>query len=200
MKKLLPVFLSIMLFIALTSQSRAQLQIPSPSKLLGPIKFSTDLNHPINNGIIQGGFSITFVDNDKTIKPDEKFKLTDLGLVAGNRSIKKPDGYRDRGLKAYKEELNSPKNHTANSFYKIRINRKDDTTTYYGIIGFYNTTEGHKGDAVARYYEIKLSDKLFEQSMGGNLSYNYEFWKSGLAVVPTWIILFSDSKELMWGR
>jgi|GEM_PF-1377785 len=200
MKKLLPVLSSVMLFIALTTQSRAQIQIPSPSKLLGPIKFYTDLNYPVNNGIIQGDFSITFVDNGKTINPNQKFKLSDLGLVAGNRSIKKPDGYHDRGLKAYKEELNSPRNHTAHSFYKIKINRENDTTTYYGIIGFYNTTEGHKDDAVARYYEIRLSDKLFEQSLGGNLSYNYEFWKSGLSVVPTWIILFSDSKELMWRR
>lgn len=200
MKKLLPFFLSIILFIGLTSQSMAQIQIPSPSKLLGPIKFYTDLNYAINNGIIQGDFSITFVENGKTTNPNQKFKLSDLGLVAGNRPIKKPDGYSDRGLKAYKEELNSPKNHTANSFYKIKINRENDTTTYYGIIGFYNTAESHKDDAVARYYEIKLSDKLFEQSMGGNLSYNYEFWKNGRTVVPTWIILFSDSKELMWRR
>src|SRR5665213_3176840 len=166
MKKLLPALSSVMLFIALTTQSRAQIQIPPPSKLLGSIKFHTDLNYPINNGVVQGDFSITFVDNDKTIKPNQKFKLTDLGLIAGNRPIKKPDGYSDRGLKAYKEELNSPKNHTASSFYKIKINRENDTTTYYGIIGFYNTTEDHKDDAVARYYEIKLSDRLFEQSMG----------------------------------
>jgi len=200
MKKLVPAFLFIMLFIGLASESSGQIQIPSPAKLLGPIKFYTDLNYPINNGIIQGEFSITFVENGKTIKPNQKFKLSDLGLVAGNRPIKKPDGYGDRGLKAYKEELNSPKNHTESSFYKIKINRENDTTTYYGIIGFYNTTERHKDDAVARYYEIKLSDKLFEQSMGGNLSYNYEFWKSGFTVVPTWIILFSDSRELMWRR
>jgi len=190
------IFCSFTIMLAVIA-SNVKAQLPPP-QLGNPAQlFSSKLSYPINSGIIQGSFTIIFIDKNITIKPNQKFNLSDLGIVAGISPEDNPDSYKDRGLKEYKAKLNSPKNNT-NSFYRIKINRENDTTTYYGLISFYNTNESHKDDAVAKYYEIKLSDNLFDQSRGGNLSYNYEFWKKFMAKVPTWLILFSDSRSLIW--
>ena len=98
----------------------------------------TNLKIPIDKGKINGNFTITLPGRNVTIKNNEFFRLSDLGLSANSGQVKKKTILATdikSALKLFKKQ--KIKN------YDIRISKDGFDRPYYGKIAFFNTTKIH---------------------------------------------------------
>jgi len=155
-----------------------------------------NLSVPIDKGVIAGNFSIQFVElNNVILKPNEPFSLSTLGISASHTGL-----VTDKDVTTYKNRLKTLGKHKDGCFYKVQITRPGDPVVYYGIMCFFGiTAKKAKTEAVARSYQINIPDDHFDNCKGGNVARDYEYWTYIMGIeVPTWLLLFSDSKDLMW--
>jgi len=151
------------------------------------------LDFPIDKGVITGDFSIQFMDLDNVVlKPNTPFSLSALGISSS--TVGDAPG---NDIKSFKKRLNAT---GLKGYHRVQITRPNDPTVYYGILCFYGTTARKaKKEAVAQSYQINIPDAYFNDCKGGNVAKQYEYWVTASNYrCPTWLILFSDSKSLMW--
>lgn len=154
------------------------------------------LDVPIDKGVIKGNLEITLVDKNVTLKPNEEFSLSQLGLNAQKNKFNNDIGrvymWSEKFLKdGWKYGSGVP-------FYKIKIHRLSDNSVYYGLIMFYNTDKKHTDYAVCQSYELSIGDDVFDAAKDGHIAYCYEKYMNhelGTDVeYPTWVIYFSDTQ------
>lgn len=150
-------------------------------------KVGIDRNKLVSN------VEIRFVNKDITLKQDEIFYLSKLGLEANE--IKLNQGSLKTTeinyiLKAFKN------NKYIN--YDIMIQSPKYKKPYYGKIAFFNTSKNKEMDAVSRYRELSIDDTYFFSATRGRVAIMYEYSSNKLGLLnpdvklPTWIIVMSD--------
>jgi hypothetical protein len=152
----------------------------------------TVLKVPIERGKIDGDFTIQFTDKNITLRPNEFFKLSELGLIANGGEIKrKTVNSTDikSALKLFKKQRIRN--------YPITIVNPHYKKPYYGKIAFFNTNKVNEAEAVSRYYEIDIDGSYFDNATRGRMAIVYEYSNVRASLVkdvkvPTWIILLSD--------
>jgi hypothetical protein len=145
----------------------------------------------IDRGKINGPFTIEFVNEKIKINPDEFFKLSELKLVENEYDNKY---IRLTQIKWALEAFNKGKIKA----YDILIKNTNIAKPFYAKIAFFNATENTVTSAVARYYEISIDQKYFENATRGRIAtvFEYSEKKAALATYSkfkiTWIIYMSD--------
>jgi len=151
------------------------------------IKVDIDKNKLVSNVIIK------FVEKEITLKQDDIFYLSKLGLASNQ--IKLNTGILKITeisyiLKAFKDKkyIN----------YDVTIKSPKYQKPYYGKIAFFNTSKNKEMDAVARYRELSIEDSYFASATRGRVAIMYEYSSTAIGLlnpdvkVPTWIIVMSD--------
>jgi hypothetical protein len=151
------------------------------------IKVDIDKNKLASNVVVK------FVDKDITLKQDDVFYLSQVGLESNK--IKLNHGSLkiteiNYILKAFKN------NNYVN--YDITIKSPNYAKPYHGKIAFFNTSKNKEMDAVARYREITIDNTYFTSATRGRVAIMYEYSSTNLGLMnqnvklPTWIIVMSD--------
>ena len=183
--KILLTFCALLFLLLRSSNLFAQTDVPIDK---GP---KGDLNIPIDKGIIKGDFSIAIPDLNITLKPNEYFTLSTLRIIANTRRSWRVEDIFQLGSKSW----------NGYTYYKVKIVRQDNTT-YYGILMFYNTNKRHKEDGVSQYYEISIPNSSFNGAINGKIQSRFEFWRAagfgdptGGLMQFTWVLWFSDTEQ-----
>jgi hypothetical protein len=162
----------------------------------------------IEKGKIQDDVTINFTQQKISIKPDEFFTLSELGLRAGETAWQ---WSKEQTIDQYKS-FDNPRSGLGKIYpvYNITIKKPGYSNPYYGKILFLNASEASNTEAVARYYEIQIPNQYFENAKGGRIACVYEFSNrasttslkapgrrivkiAGAGFSPTWIIWLSDT-------
>ena len=139
--------------------------------------------YSIPTGCVKDEFTIKFIDQELSLKPNQFFNVADLNLTENywskaSRLATKPNGFNFGNIQSYK------------------ISIVHNSTTYYGRIAFFKVPYRCKNDAVASFYKIYIPDSYFQKANNGAQSCFFEYTnvnpKIGITS-PTWIIWLSDS-------
>jgi hypothetical protein len=156
---------------------------------------------PIDQMLIKGNFSLTFVDSNLTISPNQKFNLSTSGIRENDRKVDlgtldirdcRSRIVRSREIKGGEKITTYCWPAVPLHYYDVVIKNFDNQKTYYGLLLLFQTLKDRYTQPVSQYYQIGISNELFQQTSNGNYSYTYEY-STGNQAILTWVLFFSEA-------
>jgi hypothetical protein len=149
---------------------------------------SPSLVVPIDKNKLITDCVIEFKDQNLTVKQNDVFLLSALGLKANSKVDANVTAIENAAISFKKGKVIN---------YPITIKNSNYTKPYYGRIAFFNTSKNNEMAAVSRYREISVSNSYFDAATRGRIAIMYEYidLNNGLGgnqKIPTWIIIMSD--------
>ena len=145
--------------------------------LVAQKKWMQTLTAPIEKGRLFGSddsWSIQFMDKKITLRTDEVFNLSKLGIRASTSILGANPG-KTGDLERITEQLKKTDNDYP--FYRIKV-KDDEEGEFYGMICFFNADPDKRNESVCKTYEVGISKKSYTTAKTGGIGMNYEYYSN----------------------